>query len=37
MSSQNRRKPIPFCMKTLTDIFQFKEIDFLSPIQLGEI
>ena len=31
------KKPVQFRLKTLTDIFQFKEIDFLSLIQLGEI
>jgi hypothetical protein len=32
-----KKKPILFCLETLTDIFQFKEIDFLRLIQLGEI
>lgn len=31
-----KKKPVLFCLKTLTVIFQFKEIDFLSLIQLGE-
>lgn len=34
---KGKRKPVLFCLETLTDIFQFKEIDFLSLIQLGEI